>query len=494
MPTEKPFNSEISRPVVIHPQAKTKPKVLVLGAGPAGLTAALELICRDYDVTVLEQDPTYVGGISRTVRYKDYRFDIGGHRFFSKNQKVVDWWYQMMGQDFLTRPRLSRWLYRGKFFAYPIKIAEILHKFGLGFAVQTAAGLAWRKFAPVKPEDNLEAWFRNHFGDFLAQPFFIRYNEKLWGLPCKLLSTDFAGQRIKGVSIWNTITSALRSGKKNQVKSFIDQFNYPRQGPGELWERAASKIQARGGQVLLDRKVVRLEHDGKKITQVIAQTSSGEESYAADWVLSTIPYRELAQQIYPSLEPQVLAAADWLKFRDFVTVALVIDTPYISEDTWVYTHDEGLRSIRFQNFRNWSPFMIPNEDQSVIGLEYTCTYGDEFWEMSDSELIEQGKADFLQLGFASEEEISDAAVVRMRNVYPVYQIGYEEKVQTLRNALERFNNLLPFGRGGIHRYNNSDHSMMTAFLTVENVLAGRRLYDVFKVNQDAEYHEEQKPL
>jgi len=473
---------------------ENKKNVIIIGAGPAGLTAGLELIRAGCQVIILEKDPQYVGGISRTVQYKDYRFDIGGHRFFSKNDEIVDWWYQVMGDDFLKRPRVSRWLYQGKFFNYPIQIGEIIQKFGFGFAFRIGISLIYRQLFPVKPVDNLEAWFINGFGDALAQPFFIQYNQKLWGIPCSQLSLDFASQRIKGVSVWNTLTDSVRKmfGKKTEVKSFIEEFNYPKQGPGELWERVAGIIKEQGGQILMGRDVSRLHLEGNRIVACEAEHEGKTEHYQADWFLSTMPYNELAKNIYPNLSESVLYAADQLKYRDFVTVALVIDKPFISKDTWVYTHDEGLKPIRFQNFRNWSPYMVPNEHQTVIGLEYTCTFGDDFWSMSDEDLLEQGIHDFLHLGFAQREDISDGSVVKLRNVYPVYQVGYQDHVQTIRQSIDPITNLLPFGRGGIHRYNNTDHSMMTAMLTVKNLVAGERLYDVFLVNQDAAYHEEEQ--
>lgn len=466
-------------------------RVIIMGAGPAGLTAAYELLKKGYQVTVLEKDEVYVGGISKTVRYKDYRFDIGGHRFFSKNQEVVSWWQNIMQDDFLTRPRISRWLYKQKFFSYPINIFEILAKFGFIFAFRVVFSLTRRKIFPIKPENNLDVWFRNNFGDYLAKPFFIDYNQKLWGMPCERLAVDFAAQRIKGVSIGNTIIESLKSifHIKNSVKSFIHEFYYPKFGPGELWERVAQFINENGGEILLGHEVIRLSTNGNRVQSVTVKVGGEEKVMHADHFLSTIPYKELALAVQPHLPKDVIAAAEGLKFRDFITVALVVKKAFITKDTWVYTHDKDMKPIRFQNFRNWSPYMVPNDDESVIGLEYTCNCDDDFWGMSDGELIQQGKHDFLHLGFAQADEITDAAVVRTRNVYPVYEIGYAEKVKTIRTALERFTNLHACGRGGIHHYNNSDHSMMTAFLAVKNIELGERRYDVFKVNNDAEYHE-----
>jgi len=397
-----------------------------------------------------------------------------------------------MGNDFLKRPRISRWYYKKKFFNYPINIFEIVVKFGVVFALKIISSLTFRKLFPIKPEDNLDTWFRNNFGDFLAKPFFIDYNQKLWGIPCNNLSMDFATQRIKGVSIKNAVVESIKSlfHIKGKVKSFIQEFYYPKFGPGELWERVADDIKENGGELLMGHEVIKFLASKDNINSITVKVGEEEKMIKGDYFLSTIPYKELALNITPRLATEVIEAAATLKFRAFVTVALVVKKPFITKDTWVYTHDEDMKPIRFQNFRNWSPYMILDKELSVIGLEYICDFNDEFWNMADEELKVQGKNDFLKLGFACEEEIIDSAVVRLQDVYPVYEIGYNEKVNIIRNALEEYENLYAFGRGGIHRYNNSDHSMATAFLTVKNIEEGYKKHDVFKVNSDAEYHEE----
>ncbi|MFA6006407.1 MAG: NAD(P)/FAD-dependent oxidoreductase [Candidatus Paceibacterota bacterium] len=473
-----------------------KQKVIIIGAGPAGLTAGLELLRHGQEVLILEEDPTYVGGISRTVNYKGYRFDIGGHRFFSKNQEVMQWWHAILGNDFLQRPRSSRWFYKKKFFSYPIKPFEISWKFGPVFALRFVGSYTYRRFFPIKPVTNMKAWFQNNFGDFLAKPFFIDYNEKLWGIPCDQLATDFATQRIKGVSVWNTLIDPLKKkfSSGSGVKSFIDTFNYPKLGPGQMWEKVAKVIREKGGTIQLGNKVTDIHIVHGRVEYVEVLRNGVKEQIRGDQFVSTMPFRELAIQIAPPLSNGVLEAAQKLKMRDFITVGIIVNEPNICPDNWIYTHDEGMKPIRFQNYKNWSPFMVPDSSKTVIGLEYTCNAitSDLLWGMTDEELKKQGISDFLRLGFVTRDKILDASVIRMKNVYPVYDLEYQEKISRIRAEVDSISNLHPIGRGGIHKYNNSDHSMVTAFLAVKNIMAGERKYDVFNVNSDAEYHEEEQ--
>ena len=394
----------------------SKNTVIIIGAGPAGLTAGYELTKNGYNVTIFEEDETYVGGISRTVKYKGFRFDIGGHRFFSKNEEIMNWWKNIMGEDFLKRKRVSRWYYHKKFFDYPINPFEIMIKFGPLFAFEVFSYYLYRKLLPIKPVVNLEDWFKNNFGDFLAKPFFINYNFKLWGIPCNQLSLDFAAQRIKGISLFGTIIEAIKRtlGIKGNVKSLINEFNYPKYGPGELWEKVSSLIEKNGGTILKGNKVVKVFIDKNKVESVNVLYKNKIINYKADFFLSTMPFKDLALAITPTLPKDALVSAQDLKYRDFITIALVINKKNICPDNWVYTHDEGLKPIRFQNFKNWSPFMVPNDKVTVVGLEYTCFVNDNLWNMKDDELIEQGKQDFLKLGFASYNDIIDGNVVRLR--------------------------------------------------------------------------------
>jgi len=479
--------------------------VVVIGAGPTGLTAAYELLKRGRDrfrVVVLEKDPEYVGGIARTVKYCGYRFDIGGHRFFSKSEEIEAWWRKIMGPDFLRRSRLSRWYYRGKFFSYPIKPFEILKVFGPLDSARMALGYFRVKLFPIRPEKNLADYYTNQFGTFLAKPFFIDYNEKLWGIPCSELSTDFAKQRVKGLSftsaLLNYFKKVLHLEKRGEVKSLIGEFHYPKYGPGMLWEKVRDEVLRMGGKVVMGAEVVKVRHRNFRVSAVVVRYPDGrEEEVGGDYFLSTMPLKLLVKSFDPSPPAEVLAAAESLKFRDFITVALIINRTNIFPDNWIYTHDPGVRSMRIQNFNNWSPFMNPNSKETTcLGFEYACFRGDDLWEKSDGEMVEQAISDLEKLGFARRGEVAEGRVVRLRDVYPVYTLDYRKKVQTIRDYLKKFNQKIPYqiqpiGRGGMHRYNNMDHSMMTAILAVKNIL-GEGDYDPWGVNVDAEYHEEKK--
>lgn len=471
--------------------------VIILGAGPAGLFSAYELVTKKYKITILEMDPKYVGGISRTVKYKNYRFDIGGHRFFSKNQFIMDWWSKMLGEDFMKRPRLSRWYYEGKFFNYPIKPSEMLRVFGLYKAIRIVTSYFRYKFFPIKPEKNLSDWCINNFGNFLAQPFFIKYNLKLWGIDPKYISKDFTQQRIKGLSFTATLRDVLmKKINKNKTvsKSLISTFNYPKYGPGQMWEKVANSIVKLGGKIELNRRVTNIEHSRNGFVISTVDSAGKIYKYRSDYVLSSIPLKQLVQILEPAPEEAVLEAAENLKFRDFITVALVVNRRDLPKDNWIYTHDKGIKAIRIQLFHNWSPYMVPSDDLACIGFEYVTSVDEELWGMNDNELISLAKKELTQLSLQKKITIHDSKVVKMKNVYPRYDLGYDKQVETIKSYLkETFpnNELQPMGRGGLHRYNNSDHSMMTAFLAVENIVKNTN-HDQWKVNSDAEYHEEEK--
>ena len=473
-----------------------KKKVIVIGAGPAGLTAAYELAKKGFDVVVLEQD-SIVGGISRTINHKGFRFDIGGHRFFTKNKEIEEWWKDILKEDFLTRPRLSRWYYRKKFFNYPIKPLELLGVFGIFDSIRIGLSFIKAKIKPIIPERSLADWCINNFGYYLAKPFFIDYNLKLWGVHPSNLSKDFASQRVKGISFTTALKEAIKKTlgvKRGEVKSLIEQFQYPKFGPGMMWERVESLIERNHGKVLKGWKVIKINHKNGKIVSITAQSKNKRKEFKADYVLSTMPLKNLIFSLEPAPPKDILDAVKSLSFRDFITVALMIDQEKTVPDTWVYTHDEGMKPIRVQIFKNWSPFMVPSKDKSCIGFEYVCSEGDELWSMTKEQLIEQAKSDLEKLGFADVKKVFDAEVVKLKDVYPVYLLDYQEHVNKIKSYLQnnfKDNSLQPIGRGGLHRYNNTDHSMMTAFLAVKNIL-GEGKFDQWNVNSDAEYHEEKK--
>jgi len=471
--------------------------VAVIGAGPAGLTAAYLLSKAGVKVSVLEADPELVGGIARTARYKGYHFDIGGHRFFSKSKEVEDLWTELLPHDMLDRPRSSRIFYRGKLFSYPLKAIEALLKLGILESFLCVLSYAKARLFPVRDPKNFEDWVSNQFGKRLFSIFFKTYTEKVWGMSCKEISADWAAQRIKGLSlasaIWNALLPKRKPRDKSKViKTLIDSFRYPRKGPGMLWEACADKIRAAGGEIVMGHRVVACSYDerGETWTVTHQDATGARHTTAARHVISSAPLRDLARGLEPGLSTKAAAAASKLKYRDFLTVVLILKDKDLFDDNWIYIHDPSVRMGRIQNFKSWSPEMVPDPSMCCYGLEYFCFEGDELWTAKDGDLVELGKRELEKIGLAAAADIIDGCVVRQAKAYPVYDDDYAANVEALRTELEeRFPTLHVVGRNGMHKYNNQDHAMMTAMLCVKNILAGKRVFDVWNVNQDAEYHE-----
>jgi protoporphyrinogen oxidase len=463
---------------------------VVIGAGPAGLTAAYLLVLQGRSVRVLEQD-LQVGGIARTVEYKGFRFDIGGHRFFTKVKAVNELWRAMLGPEFLRRPRLSRIYYAGKFFDYPLKPMNALFGLGIGNAIRAVASYLWSHVRPIRPEVSVEDWVSNRFGRHLYRIFFKTYTEKVWGIPCNTISAQWAAQRIKGLSLWTAVTSMLlgpfRRGSK-KIKTLIDEFEYPRYGPGMMWDRFHEEVIKRGARVDMGVRARSLIHSDGVIVAVEAERDGRVERIPAADVLSTMPLRSLIRALSPAAPAEVRAAAERLNYRDFITVALIIDVPHVFPDNWIYVHDSKVKLGRIQNFKNWSPDMVPDPAKTCLGLEYFCFEGDGLWTMADADLIELGRREMGMIGLIDPSKVTDGTVVRMPKAYPVYDEGYEEALAVVRRYLDGFSNLQVAGRNGMHKYNNQDHSMVTAMLAVQNL--GGSHHDVWGVNADDEYHEE----
>ncbi len=469
--------------------------IAIIGAGPAGLTAAYLLAKAGKKVVVLEADPTYVGGISRTEQYKGYRFDIGGHRFFSKSKEVVDFWREILPDDFIERPRLSRIFYGGKFYNYPLSAFQAL--FNLGIIRSSFCMLSyfrWKLF-PVKNPTNFRDWVTNQFGRRLFEIFFKTYTEKVWGMKCEDISADWAAQRIKGLSLSRAVIDGLRRslsfGRKPKakggevVKTLIDTFSYPRLGPGMMWEKARDKFIAMGGQLVMKAPVDRVALENG--AWVVESRQAGVVVKAKE-VISSAPIRELMKSLEPASTS--LASSSQLKYRDFITVALVLDVAVPFKDNWIYIHDPSVKVGRIQNFRSWSPEMLPDEKTSCLGLEYFCFEGDGLWSSPDEQLIALGTQELAKLGLNAGGTVIDGRVVRQPKAYPVYDDVYKQHLAAVQAEVEaRYPGLHLIGRNGMHRYNNQDHSMMTAMLTARNIIAGQKLYDIWNVNEDAEYHE-----
>ena len=472
-------------------------RVVILGAGPAGLTAAYELGVRHrVPVCVVEKDPEYVGGISRTVEVNGYRFDIGGHRFFSKSKEVEDFWTEILGDEMLVRPRLSRILYNGRYFDYPLKAKNALLNLGLVETVLCMSSYGIARAFPVKNPQTLEDWVSNQFGKRLFRIFFKTYTEKVWGISTKELSADWAAQRIKGLNLSEAIKSALLpkpKGKKSGpvITTLIDEFRYPRLGPGEMWERVKHILVEQGQILAMGQDVIAIQHDGQNVTGIVVRAMDGRiQRLAGTHYISTLPIRELVEKCDPPLPEEVLTAAQSLKYRDFLTVAMVINKEQIFPDNWIYLHDPTVIAGRIQNFKNWSPEMVPNPKTTCLGLEYFCFEGDGLWTSSDERLVKLASQELVKLNMCRLDEILGGVVVRQPKAYPVYDEYYKDHLAVIRDYLHNhLGNLQLVGRNGMHHYNNQDHSMMTALIAARNIATNAGL-DPWKVNTDAEYHEE----
>ena len=473
-------------------------KVAIIGAGPAGLTAGYLLAKEDAGVVVLEADPVYVGGISRTVTYKGFHFDIGGHRFFSKSKAVEDLWTEILPHDMLMRPRSSRIFYDGKFYSYPLKPFEALLR--LGVFKSTLCFLSWLKarLFPVRNPRNFEEWVSNQFGKRLFNTFFKSYTEKVWGMSCKEISADWAAQRIRGLSLGSAIKNALipqryNGDRSKVIKTLIHSFRYPRRGPGMMWEACAEKMKALGGRLEMGCRVTRCSYDEVSGKWTVEYNNAQGKLLAieAEHIISSAPMRELICGLAPAATDRTRHAAESLKYRDFITVMLILKDRQMFDDNWIYIHDPSVKVGRVQNFRSWSPEMVPETDKVCYGLEYFCFEGDGLWDSSDGALIDVARRELVQIGLAKDGDFIDGCVVRQKKAYPVYDDDYARHVATIRQELEtRYPNLHLVGRNGMHKYNNQDHAMMTAMLCVENILADAKRYDLWQVNSDAEYHEQ----
>ncbi|MBY0406406.1 MAG: NAD(P)/FAD-dependent oxidoreductase [Rickettsiales bacterium] len=463
---------------------------ICIGAGPAGLTAAYELTRAHKPVTVLEADSTYVGGIARTITQDGFCFDIGGHRFFSKSPEIMQWWKDMLGPELLTRPRKSRIFYGGKFYPYPLELLPTLRNLGMVESLRCLLSYMEAKLFPVVDPRNLEEWVTNQFGQRLFRMFFKTYTEKVWGMPCRDIAADWAAQRIKGLSFSSALKNAALGtlGIKNRgsIKTLIEEFLYPRLGPGQMWEETARKIQSGGGEVKLQSPVQALRHDG-----TLWHVAYGENQHStARHLISSMPLKELVHAIEGAPD-SVKNAANRLAYRDFLIVALVLKDKGGFDDNWIYVHAPEVKVGRIQNFKAWSPDMVKEPGLVCYGLEYFCFEGDGLWASADEDLIQLGVRELAQIGLASAQDVQGGYVVRQRKAYPVYDAGYEENVNIIRSWMDAHcPNLQIVGRNGMHKYNNQDHSMMTAMLAVKNILAGKREYNVWQVNQDAQYLEE----
>jgi protoporphyrinogen oxidase len=483
-----------ARPLPVRAQApRSKPMhVVILGAGPAGLATGHELTANGVKVTVLERN-TYVGGLCRTVHDKGYKFDLGGHRWFTKNEDLNNWFRRLMAGHLVLVKRISRIYYGGIYFQYPVSIADVIKKAGPVTIFKAGMGFMWalvRYGAFGAPIRNMKDAYTAQFGSTLYEMFFRRYTEKVWGKPCEMLSPDWVSQRSKGLSIW-TVTKEALSSRKSKVTSLIEEFMYPRDGYMRIPERMAEDITAAGNQIKLGATVKRIVREGPEDLQVVFEGPNGPETVRATDVVSTIPLGLLVQMLTPQPDERVLKAAGSLEFRDLVTVNLEIRKKQVSEDTWLYVQDEAVVFGRLHEPKNWSKAMVPDDDHTSLVLEVFCSAGDAMWKMSDEEIAKLCIKDLAEkLRFLSASEVEGWTVVRTRHAYPVYDLEYAEKLATIKAFLADCSGLHIVGRGGTFRYNNADHSIEMG------LLLGRRLLghaiDHLEVNTEQEYHEEKR--
>jgi len=467
---------------------------IIIGAGPAGLTAAYELGKAGAAAIVLEQDAV-VGGLAKTVNHKGFRFDIGGHRFYTKVKAVDEIWHEVLTEkDFKRRKRLSRIYYKKKFFHYPLRLSSVLFKLGIVDSCLILASYFYARLFPLRAELTFEQWVTNRFGRRLYKIFFKSYTEKVWGIPCGEITADWAAQRIKGLSLGQVLKDTLirqtHRGEQSVVKTLINEFEYPRLGPGMMWEKMADLVRESGGTIRSGSRVEKIRWSKEKIEAVELVNEGRNESLSGTHFVSSMPIRELVHKLAPPPPPHVLAAADKLQYRDFLTVVLIINKRDLFPDNWIYIHDPEVKMGRVQNFKNWSSDMVPDPNKTCLGLEYFCFEGDGLWTMSDADLVELGKLELQKLGLAQPGDVAEGTVVRVPKAYPVYDSTYKQSLHTVRCFLEIFSNLQLVGRNGMHKYNNQDHSMLTAMLAAQNILGAN--HNLWEVNTDADYQEEIK--
>ncbi len=464
--------------------------VLIIGAGPAGLTAAYEINKRHRKTIVIEKD-SRVGGISRTEIYKGYRFDIGGHRFYTKVAEVQDLWHEILEKDLIKVSRLSRIYYQNKFYNYPISIFQALSNLGLRESILILSSYLKAKLKRTVDvqfkAETFEDWARDCFGDRLYRVFFKTYTEKVWGIPCSQIRADWAAQRIQHMSLKRALLNTVRSSQK--AKSLIKEFEYPRLGPGMMWERCQELIENQSSPVYLNTQITRVERKGNRITGVIARKDDSEMRFCADFFINTMPISALIQRLDPLPPETILEAARGLKYRDFLIVPIIINRAVLFPDNWLYIHSPGFQVGRIQNFKNWSIEMVPDPSKTCLGMEYFCSEGDALWSMSNTDLIKLATQEIVKLNLGVvAADVEDGTVIRQHKAYPVYDNTYRNNLKILQDYLATFENLQTVGRNGMHRYNNQDHSMVTAMLAVKNIFGER--HNLWDVNMERSYHED----
>jgi len=469
-----------------HSEAPHTPDVVIVGAGPAGLTAAHRLCKHDVRPVVLEK-AGIVGGHARTDEFEGYRFDIGGHRFFTKIEQVTEIWEEVLGDRFMRVPRLSRIYYDGSFFHYPLRLGNVIRGLGLWNSFLIVMSFFRSQLFPYPEEENFEQWVCNRFGRRLYETFFKTYTEKVWGIPCDEIRAEWAAQRIKGLSFRKAVTNAIIGDRKKSAKTLIKEFHYPELGPGMMWEEMARQVEARGGEVQMRHEAATIHHDGSRIVGITVRSPSGEERVeGTDYILS-MPLTDVIACMDPAPPESVTRAADQLTYRDFLTTCVIVDHPDLFPDNWIYIHSPEVRMGRLQNFKNWSRHMVPDPSKTSLGAEFFVNVGDDLWCMDDEDLISLTARELEKLQLTRGAAVEKGVVYRQPKAYPVYDSTYTEHLDLVRDYIEDFENLQMIGRNGLHKYNNQDHSMLTAIMAVENLFGAD--HDIWQVNTDQDYHE-----
>lgn len=441
---------------------------IIIGAGPAGLAAAYELARQGRQLLILEQADK-VGGLSRTEVHNGYRFDIGGHRFLTRHTEVQQLWEEMLGADFRQVPRLSRLFYQNRFFKYPLDFFDTLVNLGLLESILIVGSYLKAQWWPYPEEATFEQWVSNRFGRRLYRTFFQGYTEKVWGVPCNQIEASMAAQRISGLSFKAALVNALFGF--HRTKTLTSTFHYPILGPGMMWDRFLQEIENRHGQIQFNNRVTRIHHDHRRLQSVTVQNGHETVDISGANFISSMPLTELIARLDPPAPPEVLDAVGQLAFRDFILVSLIVDQTDLFPDNWIYVHSNDVKVGRIQNFKNWSPFMVPDPGKTSLGLEYFCSQGDELWKLSDQELIELAKRELIQLKLWDGRGAEGGLVFRQTKAYPVYNLSYKQHLAVIQRYLDPFGNLRTIGRSGTYRYNNMDHSMITGFVAARHLMA-----------------------
>jgi len=441
--------------------------VIIIGAGPAGLTAAYELGRGGRQFLVLEQSDK-VGGLSRTEVYKGYRFDIGGHRFLTDSEEVQILWEDMLGADFKRVARLSRLYYQNRFFNYPPDFFGTFRNLGLLESILIVGSYLKARFRPYPEETTFEQWVTNRFGRRLYGTFFQGYTEKVWGIPCSQIEASMAAQRITGLSLRAALTKALFG--IHRAKTLTSLFYYPILGPGMMWERFQQEVENRHGLIQFNNRVTRIHHDNCRLHSLTVKSRSETMKISGEQFISSMPLTELVARLDPPAPPEVLAALSQLTFRDFILVGLIVNQADLFPDNWIYVHSKDVKVGRIQNFKNWSPHMVPDLRKTSLGLEYFCNQGDALWRLSDQELLDLASRELIHLGLWDGREAEGGVVFRQTKAYPVYNLSHNKDLEVIQLFLGRFGNLRTIGRGGTHRYINMDHSMITGLTAARALL------------------------